>query len=313
MKRISFLLITFSCCFSAYAQSGKEFNLYVFGSDYSGQTIAFRKDAENNADLKALFSKYNYQYIDADNMKTGDDLLQYMYMYRKMYPYFVVTNSNGDILSVLHGYESSQKLSEGLEFEKIAASQVVVTVEQLDKYPTRKIGEGLNFKEKIFLSKWKLGGGGGVVFSNLSNSLTDYKIGYFTNIYAKYNTYNRIALDMGVSLYSMGGRDSDIDNRLRLNYISVPVNIDYRIWRYLFAGVGVYGSYLLSSDLKNGTMDYEINNIDAGVRLRLLYQMGSFNVVAGYTRGVVNIYPSSIPYKAYNNGFFIGININLGD
>ena len=169
-----------------------------------------------------------------------------------------------------------------------------------------------------FLSaQLNIGAEGGIIFSNLAKSgtLTDYKTGYYFGLFNNRDLKRETRLQGGISIYSLGGQYIQSNDNLRLNYISLPVDIEKIIWKRnsLFIqnvslGIGAYGSYLLSN---KAPIKQSVNDWDTGAKFRLKLQQGSFWLTLGYIRGFMDLFSGS--EKSYTNAFQIGISLIPGN
>ena len=124
----------------------------------------------------------------------------------------------------------------------------------------------------------------------------------------------------GLSFYSLGGKHTTLNENLRLNYLSLPIDYEKVILRPMIIpgfgysdlslGIGIYGSYLLSYKIVS-TLQQSVSDWDTGVKLRIVLQQGSFRLSAGYVRGFLDLFPG--PDKAHTNAFQFGLIISLGD
>ena len=327
MKRLFLVLCTSMLVLPLSAQETKTFRLHVFGSEYSGPTNVFQKDAEANPALKQRLAELDYRYLDADNIDAKEKAYRYLLLYgTKEFPVFIVTDPSGDVYKGSAGYASAEELLKWLDPADLASREATVgKFDELSDGKLRRMAraqESLPFLLRLIYSQWCIGIEPGVVFSNLAQSegFTDYKTGYYTSVYVKRYLPWKSRVQGGLAFYSLGGKQVESGDNLRLNYLSLPIDFEKKILSPslkrgissgdLNLGIGAYGSYLLS-DKAPGGMTAQFNDWDAGVRVRLVLQQGSFRLSAGYQRGLVDVMPG--PEKAYNQSFQIGAALTLGD
>jgi len=324
MKRIPMLLCALLAAFSLSAQETQSFQVYVFGSEYSGPTIAFLKDVEQNPELKERLSQLEYRYLNADEPDAAEAGYRYFPSQGlKEYPLFVLVHSSGKAHYQV-GYSSAQKLLEDLNPEKLASYQLTEIKSGLSEKDIRKQSrrKAVPFGVRLFYSPWGLGAEGGVLFSNLAGSdfFTDYKTGYYASVFVNRYLSRNTRIQGGLTFHSLGGKHTGSAHNLRLNYLSLPIDFEKVILRptlipglcagNLNLGIGLYGSYLLA-DKPLGSGPVDVNDWDAGARLRLNYQSGSFRLNIGYMRGFVDLLPG--PDKGYTNAFQLGFSMTFGD
>ena len=311
MKRILFLLTLQFLTFSIYAQeTTRKFQLYIFGLEYSGQSVALQKEIESNSELKERLTELDYQYFDVDKINEKEYAYRYMlFKGERDYPFYVVTDTNGDVYMVTDG--SVQKFFEEFNPEWLASHVQPFKRDMITERMIQKMAKR---------SPWRIGVEGGAVISNLAGLefLANYKTGYYAAVSLKNNLSKNMAIRGGLSLYSLGGQHIVSNENLRLNYLSLPIDFEKNIMKLPFfgcgsdlsLGLGVYGAYLLSDKTPDSILQ-STSNWDAGARARLIWQQGSFCLTAGYVRGFLDLFPG--PDKAYTNVFQIGLTISLGD
>lgn len=331
MKKISLLLYAVFAAFTLSAQEAKQFKLYVFGSEYSGQTTIFQRDVEKSPELRNRLSELDYSYVDVDTMDTKDPARQYYdylrWSQKKELPSFLVTDARGGVYYIQDKYTSSAELLSQLQEEKLSSSELLIERKDIEKKIRKPdLSKDAPFLTHLFYSPWRIGAEPGIVFSNLAGSdhFTDYKTGYYAHVYAKYYVSRKrnASLQLGLAFNSLGGKHIESGDNLRLNYLSVPLDFEKVLFHPrlipvkdlcpgdLNLAIGVYGSYLVSDKMPAGGPS-GLSKWDAGVRLRLLYHSGSFYFSLNYMRGFMDIVPG--PGKGYNNVFQVGLGIALGD
>ncbi|MBR1949988.1 MAG: hypothetical protein IKA14_03925, partial [Bacteroidales bacterium] len=69
----------------------------------------------------------------------------------------------------------------------------------------------------------------------------------------------------------------------------------------------VWGGFAIDNDTP-----FETRKTDAGLQAAIVFQMGSFDISAGYVRGFVDRI-SSPGSKAFSNAVTVGVSLNYGD
>ncbi|MBQ8646046.1 MAG: thioredoxin family protein [Bacteroidales bacterium] len=121
----------------------------------------------------------------------------------------------------------------------------------------------------------------------------------------------------GISFDSWGAK-SGMGGKVPVEYfIRVPLEIERHVKRiYLNNGLplgdfklrgGVWGGFAIANDTP-----FETRKTDAGLQAAIVFQMGSFDISAGYVRGFVDRM-SAHGIQAFNNAVTIGISLNYGD
>lgn len=332
MKRLATILFALLPALSLHAQQPqaegqtsetKKFRLHVFGSEYSGPTNAFLKDVEGNSELKKRLSELDYSYLDGDNIDAKqNEAYRFMLLFgTRQYPIFIISDLYGNVYKASADYSSAEKLLEWLDAEDLASREIMVRSYEFSEGKLRKMARRQKktpFIGRLLNSPWGLGVEGGVSFSNLAGSetFTGYKTGYYVNLHTALQISRRARIQGGLTLNSLGGKTVGLKENVRLDWFSLPVEIVFKPRFFsgmghngLMLGAGGYGSHLLSLKTPAG-MDTRFGKWDAGVRLRLVLQQGTYSLSAGWMRGFVDLTPG--PGKAYNNAFQVGLAMTLG-
>ncbi len=95
--------------------------------------------------------------------------------------------------------------------------------------------------------------------------------------------------------------------RITLNYVGVPVDVAFKIYRGLYLGVGLSGAYLLT-DLSSTTLDYK--KFDVAMRVRVSYCFSPqvpLRISLGFNKGLVNLRRGDIINSSTNNTFALSL------
>ena len=317
MKKLYCFILGCVCAFPLLAQGQEMLHLYAFGSSNYGPSNAFVKDAENHPELRRTLAQFQYQYVDYDNMDKDHPLIAYTLLSRNTFPYFVITNAQGDLYGVAYGYDGAEDFSMVMDPQKIAASGVQMPRSALSKELLRKKQRReymARIKNKMSASRWNPGIGAGLSYTALTGGEgnSDFKLGYYAGASVKYWISYQAFAEGGLTFITTGGRDKVSDQPLRLSYLMLPVDVNYRISGKVFAGAGLYGSYLLDSyakGLPKGESLPGIRSFDAGFRVRGFCEFGNFRFEAAYFRGLSSMYSL---FPIYNHGFTLGVSLILG-
>lgn len=121
----------------------------------------------------------------------------------------------------------------------------------------------------------------------------------------------------GISFDSWGAK-SGMGGKVPVEYfIRVPLEVERHVKRiYSNNGLalgdfklrgGVWGGFAIANDTP-----FETRKTDAGLQASIVFQMGSFDISAGYIRGFVDRI-SAHGIQAFNNAVTVGISLNIGD
>ena len=164
--------------------------------------------------------------------------------------------------------------------------------------------------------------GSSVSGKGMSSSLqTGYEAGGFITV----SLPHKLSLQ-GSVLYShrMVKRDEDITTyyvntasslsrvSITMDYITVPLVVNYQLNKYFSVGAGLQYSRLLSTNenlLKSGTDAFKKD--DAGLKLQASFQLSALQITAGYYYGLTNINNIDDRYTWKNRQLQLGVSIRL--
>lgn len=143
----------------------------------------------------------------------------------------------------------------------------------------------------------------GVNTSNIASDVSyadGFKVGYNVGLYSGYQINDIMSADIGVQFNSIGGgplEDKSADN-FTGNYISIPLDLNFKLHKGLHASAGAYGSIIVNNDGKDRMVcseweDYHydtfaFNRYDAGLRFKLFYDFDKIRLTAGYSVGLLD-------------------------
>lgn len=141
-----------------------------------------------------------------------------------------------------------------------------------------------------------------------------WRFGYVFGAFVEMKASDDLYVQPEILYSSMGGRilkPGAGEDKLRLNYLAIPITLKYKICKPFFFGAGVQASWVLTA--KNGTDD-----IYSSVRPNEFSLLGGFEywvdkkvvLNARYVRGLGNLdlYPDT---KTFNEGVQLTIGVKL--
>jgi hypothetical protein len=155
---------------------------------------------------------------------------------------------------------------------------------------------------------------GGLNAYNLSNSNGaefDTKLGAYAGLLGHIHMATQFGLQPEI-VFSMQGAKSTVgDAKLNLNYVNVPVLLQYMFNNGFRLQAGPQVGFLMSAKAENGnSVDVKdnFNNLDLGLSFGVSYVQPStgFGFDARYNHGISDIAESSL-IETYNRGFQIGV------
>ena len=108
-----------------------------------------------------------------------------------------------------------------------------------------------------------------------------------------YHFTENMAVTAGL-LYSMQGAGSkDVDDKLKMDYLNIPVLFNYYVAPGLAIKAGVQPGFLLSSKFGDVDMKDHTESFDLSIPLGLSYEISDFVIDARYNLGVTNVAKSA--------------------
>lgn len=292
--------------------------LLMFTASWCAPCHFMRNVIFKNGEVAALLKKYNIVMLDIETPLGAS--LQRQYCSQYAVPYYILLDKY--LTPIVAQIGANEKASEfatflrrGLPTEGTEALQDAVNQEDMN------ILTGDDYKAAYKLSidrvpsSWHLIVEASGLVSNVSNSPIEvYGVGYGAFVGAQLRTY-RVSFETGVMFNSIGGVvrigatdfAMEMGERIYFNYIGVPVDVGFRLYRGLFIGVGLSGAYQLS-DISSIGLTYK--KVDVSLRGKLSYNFGSkvpLRISVGYHKGLVNLRRGDILNSSTNNTFALSV------
>lgn len=150
---------------------------------------------------------------------------------------------------------------------------------------------------------------GGLNVYNVTNSGLDQKAGVNLGLLGHVHLSDHWGLQPEI-MYSSQGARGDANNRLNLDYLNVPVLLQYMFDNGFRLQAGPQLGFLMSANTINGDNKVDVKdsykNIDLGLSLGASYvhPPTGFGIDARYNLGLVDIHETN-DYR--NNGFQLGV------
>jgi len=166
--------------------------------------------------------------------------------------------------------------------------------------------------------KFGIGVKGGLNVYNINNDdNTDYnsRVGFHAGLLGHLHLAPQLALQPEV-VYSQQGVKYNVGNvetRLNLDYINVPLMVQYMFDNGFRLQAGPQVGFLLGAKSKFGSTEIDVkdqlNTVDFGIGAGIGYvhPPSGFGVDARYNLGLSNMNENSAAGKSYNRGFQLGV------
>ena len=164
-------------------------------------------------------------------------------------------------------------------------------------------------------------------WKDLTDGESKFKPGFQLGVVGEYALSDVLAIQPGLIFAQQGAflyKDSDFTWGMTLNYLQVPINIQYKLdlgGMSLLLQAGPYLGYgingerkggILSRDIKFGSgHDADLKAFDLGLGIGAGVQFSSFQVSLGYNLGLTNLNPIDIG-KTQNYGFALTLTYLFG-
>jgi hypothetical protein len=123
--------------------------------------------------------------------------------------------------------------------------------------------------------------------SDFADFTYDSKIGAIAGVYIVGNISEKFAIQPELLYIGYGGRYEDF--KLNLDYITVPVFIQYKITDMININAGPQFGFLLSAEEWDIDIKENLESLDLGAAFGVGLNFGKFNIGARYTLGLSDI------------------------
>jgi len=107
--------------------------------------------------------------------------------------------------------------------------------------------------------------------------------------YGQFALSDALTLQPELLYYGAGAKDSDTDDALKVNYISIPVMFVYGLGEKFNIQAGPQIGFLMSADLEGTDVKDSFKGTDFGLNLGLGAGFGKLNAAVRYSIGLSNI------------------------
>lgn len=155
---------------------------------------------------------------------------------------------------------------------------------------------------------------GGLNAYNLSNDNGDEfdtKLGAHVGLLGHIHLSRQFALQPELVFSMQGAKSNEFDTKLNLNYVNVPLLVQYMFDNGFRLHAGPQIGFLMSANSVNGSstdVKDSFNNLDVGLSFGASYVQPStgFGFDVRYNYGMSDIIESSL-VETYNRGFQVGV------
>lgn len=165
------------------------------------------------------------------------------------------------------------------------------------------------FAQKTSASPVRFGLKAGLNISNISNSDLNSKAGFYGGVFANIPVAKDFSVQPEVLYSGMGGKDKSNSNvKLNMDYIAVPVMLQYNLIPNLYVEAGPQFGFLISAKGKGNGVSVDVKDnlktFDFGIGLGAGYYFTqNIGVNVRYTAGLSDV-PKNNTGDASRNGVF---------
>ena len=153
----------------------------------------------------------------------------------------------------------------------------------------------------------QFGAKAGLNVSNLSNSDLNSKAGFYAGVFMNAPLSSQFNIQPELLYNGLGAKKGD--NKLNLDYISVPVMFQYKATPEFFLEAGPQFGFLVSAKANSIDIKDETNSFDFGLGLGAGYWFtDKIGANARYVAGLTDIAKDNEGSAVKNNGFQVGLN-----
>ena len=131
----------------------------------------------------------------------------------------------------------------------------------------------------------------GITVANITDGNGDAKVGLAAGAELEYQMNETFALSVG-ALYSMQGSKAEA-GKVNLDYINIPILANAYIAKGLAVKVGVQPAFKVSSKIKAGGVEVDVDNdfksFDLSIPVGLSYEISDFVIDARYNWGMTKV------------------------
>ncbi|MBI9062640.1 MAG: outer membrane beta-barrel protein [Marinilabiliaceae bacterium] len=230
-------------------------------------------------------------------------------------------NDGMDDEACLNFLKQYSKIPEKLEgIKQIRQTNYDFSTNELRKRPIP------TFDKNLKKTNWRVLLNLGLInVTNIMSSNDEYsssKIGYDFGLYLYYNKKgSNFSFQQGLQFSSQGGRNSAVSKNFRMNYLEMPLRVNYQFYNKSFimkGGFAPYVSYgltaknkIINERINFGSNPNELKRWDYGIMPGLtISPIGNMEIFTGYKIGLNNI--SNISKETmYNRGFYMRMTIKI--
>lgn len=141
------------------------------------------------------------------------------------------------------------------------------------------------------------------------------KVGLVAGVEADYQISPLFSLSAGVNYSQQGAKydtnNSDVDTKLKLEYINVPIMANFHVYQGLSLKAGLQPGFLTTAKGQakvgkgEGSVDIkdQCNSVDLSLPLGLSYEFSGFVIDARYNLGLTKIYKDDYNVDSKNSVF----------
>ncbi len=144
---------------------------------------------------------------------------------------------------------------------------------------------------------WTLQPKVGIELTEISYDDAKFKFGLGAGVEGQYQINNWFGLSAGLMYQQQGSKVKDIDTKIKLDYINIPVMAKFYVTKGLSLNAGLQVGFLTSAKMDDEKIKDYCNTVDFSIPMSIAYELPmGLTFEARYTTGVTNVFKKSYAF-----------------
>ena len=105
----------------------------------------------------------------------------------------------------------------------------------------------------------------------------------------EYGLMDKLGISAGLMFSMQGAKADGSDEKLKLNYLNIPILANYYVWQGLAVKAGIQPGILLSAKAGDEDIKSDCKSLDLTIPLGVSYEVSKFVIDARYNLGLTKI------------------------